>query len=229
MSTHEAVSGTSSAPVLAEKAPPGLHAAAFDVLSRVAMAGSRVLDLGAGTGAWAKRLIDRGYRVTAVDRDASEWGLSSRLLPFDLNHEFADMLEDDFDVVTGLEVIEHLENPRAFLRQCHRVLGPRGIVLITTPNIENVAGRLRFLATGQLRGFDRDPRWNEPTHITPIQTFLFEKMCSDTGFTIEWRGFNRPTEVVRAGIRPLALGLLRPFLRGTTGGDHHIFLLRRAD
>lgn len=188
-----------------------------------------MLDLGAGTGAWAKRLMEHGYQVTPVDRDSTDWGLSTELVPLDLNEDFAGTLGSAFDVVTSLEVIEHLENPRAFLRQCHRVLVSRGIALITTPNIESVAGRLRFLATGQLRGFDRDPRWNEPTHITPIQTFLFEKMCSDTGFAIEWRGFNRPTEVVRAGLRPIALGLLRPLLRGTTGGDHHIFLLRRAD
>jgi SAM-dependent methyltransferase len=229
LSTVGAAPRPSLAPGLAEKAPPGLHAAAFEVLGRFARSGGRVLDLGAGTGAWANRLMQHGYAVTAVDRDTTNWGLSSELLPLDLNEDFAGMVGSTFEVVTSLEVIEHLENPRAFLRQCRRVLVPSGIVLITTPNIENVAGRLRFLATGQLRGFDRDPRWNEPTHITPIQTFLFEKMCSDTGFAIEWRGFNRPTEAVRSRMRPLALGLLRPLLRGTTGGDHHIFLLRRGD
>ena len=38
------------------------------------------------------------------------------------------------DVVTALEVIEHLENPRAFCRELARVAKPGGWVVVTTPN-----------------------------------------------------------------------------------------------
>ena len=73
-----------------EKAPPGVHEAAFVTLQRFSPLPARVLDLGAGTGAWAKRLSSAGYTVTAVDNNAVEWALTSiPLVNCDLNYEFA--------------------------------------------------------------------------------------------------------------------------------------------
>jgi hypothetical protein len=56
------------------------------------------------------------------------------------------------------------------------LLANDGILLITTPNIKCIPGRLRFLRSSQFRMFDKDPGLNEPNHITPIQTFVFEKV-----------------------------------------------------
>jgi SAM-dependent methyltransferase len=215
-------------PELVEKASPGLHEAAFATLQRFAPPPARILDLGAGTGAWTKRLTSAGYIVTAVDNDPGEWALKSvPLVDRDLNREFAAGLGSGFDAVTSLEVIEHLENPSLFLRECRKLISPEGIVLLTTPNIENVAGRLRFLLTGHLRSFDREPLWNEPTHITPIQSYLIEKMCAAAGLGLVWHGFNSPTENTQGVLKRLLLGALRPLVRGVTGGDHHMFVLKR--
>lgn len=53
---------------LAERTSPGLQAVVFETLSRLRPAPARVLDLGAGTGAWANRLLEAGYEVTALER-----------------------------------------------------------------------------------------------------------------------------------------------------------------
>lgn len=213
---------------LAEKAKPGLHNAAFEVLRRFCPPPGRVLDLGAGTGSWTCRLTGTGYTVTPVDRDPDDWGLSRRMLLIrNLNCEFSEGLGGPFDAISCLEVIEHLENPWLFLRECRKLVSPQGIILLTTPNIENVAGRLGFLRTGHFRGFGRDTTLNDPTHITPIQSYLFEKMCAAAQLTLAWQGFNRATESTRGGLKRVLLHSLRRFMSGVTGGDNHIFVLKK--
>lgn len=187
-----------------------------------------MLDLGAGTGAWAARLSAVGYRVTAVDLDATAFAAHEvELVTANLNQPFADWLPNrKFRVVTCLEVIEHVENPRHLLRQCRKLLGPDGELVITTPNIESIPARLRFLATGELRHFGRDPVRNEPSHITPIHTLMFERMVAETGFVLESHEFNAPFP---SGTKPLNRVISRMVgfaARGIKGGDCHIFTLR---
>jgi 2-polyprenyl-3-methyl-5-hydroxy-6-metoxy-1,4-benzoquinol methylase len=223
------VSGDTPAGGVLEKASPGLHDAAFAALQRLAPAPARVLDLGAGAGAWAARLQSCGYSVTAVDRDRTAWALASLpLVELDLSECFATRLNGHFDIVTALEVIEHLENPSQFLRECGQLVGRDGLILLTTPNIENVAGRLRFLLTGQIRGFDRDPSYNDPTHITPLQTFLFERLCARARLEKVWQTTCAHSRATHGLAKRLVLRTLRPLLTGTVGGENHIYALRKA-
>jgi 2-polyprenyl-3-methyl-5-hydroxy-6-metoxy-1,4-benzoquinol methylase len=216
---------------LAEKAIRGLHGAAFEAFTGAVSAQTRVVDLGGGSGAWASRLGEAGYDVTVVDRDRDFFRATH--LPFvqaDLNSDFANLLgrpgAESFQAVTSLEVIEHLENPRHFLRQVRRLLVPGGTLLLTTPNIECVAGRLRFLLRGNFRMFDRDPRFNDPTHITPIQSLMFERMLVETGFRVQAHGFNSHTPTNQSLLTRTASTFIGPLVRGVRGGDNHVFVLR---
>jgi 2-polyprenyl-3-methyl-5-hydroxy-6-metoxy-1,4-benzoquinol methylase len=69
------------------------------------------------------------------------------------------------DIVTAVEVIEHLENPRAFVRELVRIAKPGGIVLVTTPN------QLSFLSLLTLaikRRFSAFQDSHYPAHITAL-------------------------------------------------------------
>jgi SAM-dependent methyltransferase len=83
-------------------------------------------------------------------------------------------------VVMG-ELIEHVYNPRALLRECRRVLHPSGVLVVTTPNLANLQDRLRFLA-------GRAPRHVDPLHpylwlhIRPFTASLFERVLRDSAF-----------------------------------------------
>jgi len=50
-----------------------------------------------------------------------------------------------FDLIFALEVIEHLFDTDQFLKNIHRVLKPRGILILSTPNLASIKNRLRLL------------------------------------------------------------------------------------
>ncbi len=213
---------------LVEKANFGLHDVVVKTLrAELGDRKARIADLGAGSGAWAGRLMAEGHTLYPVERDRASFALTTvDPIVADLDEPFAHLVPSGLDAVTALEIIEHLENPRHLLREARKLLAPNGFLIVTTPNIECVPARLRFLAAGQLRGFDRDPKFNDLTHITPIQTYLFEKMAASTGFQIVHHGFNRPDAANSKSVVRFVSALVAPFMRGIKGGDNHIFVLR---
>lgn len=160
---------------LEARATKGLHQFLVTaVLRRIARKG-RAVDLGAGSGALAMELQALGMDVVAVDIDRRGFGAEGcgpEFLELDLNGgNFSQSVgEQAFDVVTAVEIIEHVENPIAFLRNVQRLLMPDGIAVVTTPNIQNVAARIKFLLTGKVRMMDEQ---GDPSHISPIVWDLF--------------------------------------------------------
>jgi 2-polyprenyl-3-methyl-5-hydroxy-6-metoxy-1,4-benzoquinol methylase len=79
---------------LIEHAAAGLHERAIDLFRKHVPSGVKVLDLGSGGGAWAKRLFDAPYAVTACDlepRDDFEFPYRKA----DLNRDFSEMFEKE--------------------------------------------------------------------------------------------------------------------------------------
>lgn len=202
----------------------GLHETLLPVLCRMVPPPASVLDLGAGTGALAERLCGAGYRVSAVDLDEEHFVLPSVTFHrLDLNGDFSGAFSEEFDLITAVEVIEHVENPRSLLRQARKLLNTNGKLVITTPNIESVPGRIRFLRTGMFRMFDRDPSYNEPTHITPIQTFMMERMLADCDLKLSGHEYH---EMPLRPVTRVISRLLEPMVSGARRGDNHIFIIQ---
>jgi glycogen(starch) synthase len=137
------------------------------VLPGLARPGEKALDLGAGSGALAERLVRLGLDVIAAERDLSTYRAAVMVVPVDLDEPaFVSALgERQFGLVTAVEVIEHLENPIGFLRNVRSLLRPDGAAVITTPNMDSLAARAKFLLTGRLRMMDD---LGDPTHISPV-------------------------------------------------------------
>jgi SAM-dependent methyltransferase len=67
----------------------------------------------------------------------------------DLNREILPYDDGAFGVVICNQVLEHLENPAAVLREISRVLAPGGLAVITVPNTTNLFERISILLLGE--------------------------------------------------------------------------------
>ncbi|MHB8185475.1 MAG: glycosyltransferase [Dermatophilaceae bacterium] len=220
-------------PRLAERSVEGLYShLVATVLSRYARPGLRCVDLGAGTGALAVRLQQLDLDVLGADRDAAGFQAPVPFRRVDLDDaQFPDALgPGQFDLVTAVEVIEHLEAPIAFLRGLARLLTPDGVAVVTTPNVDSLPARLKFLLKGKLRMLDEH---DDPTHITPIfWDLLTRQYLNRAGLKLLEHHVYPPRGFIvgRASYQRL-LRLVGPLM--VTGpphlmGDNHVLVLARA-
>lgn len=163
----------------------GIHECVGSIAAQVFAKGSAVLDMAAGSGAMCLRLKDAGLTVTGCDLVSENFRLHGSV-PFvvaNLNHDFPAELHEGFDGVTATEIIEHLENPRHFLRECFSVLKPGGHLIMTTPNVDSAIARAIWIRSGTFKWFtERDYR-NEG-HITPLPLMVLRNALSEAGFRI---------------------------------------------
>ena len=99
-----------------------------------------VLEIGAGTGAFANYVGDRRYvglelneHAVAVARQAGIELLEEAVQP----HANRGLR---YDAVVAFQVLEHVEDPRAFLQSCLRCLTPSGRLIVAVPTIEGFVG-----------------------------------------------------------------------------------------
>lgn len=143
----------------------------------------RVADIGGGAGELTGMLAPRCKEIWLVDYappGAGSFPSHVKLVQADLNEPW--LLPDSyFDFTFSLECIEHVENPRHFMRGAARITKPGGYIFVSTPNNHSWASKLTFLVRGQHRLFQEA---SYPAHVTALLKCDFERMASELGLKI---------------------------------------------
>jgi O-antigen chain-terminating methyltransferase len=135
----------------------------------------KVLDLGCGRGEWIELVSENGFKALGVDIDDGMLE-ACKTLNLDVIHidalEFLKKSPDDsFVVVSGFHIAEHLpfDILQNLIKEALRVLKPGGLLILETPNPENIK-----VATVNF--------WLDPTHIRPLPPLLLSFLTEHYGF-----------------------------------------------
>jgi len=157
----------------------------------------KLLDVPAGEGALSARLSKAGFQVQACDLYPDIFrvpeievrrGDLSGTLPYK---------DTEFQYVTCLEGLEHIENPHQAIREFARLLAPGGQLVLSVPNILNIEERIKWLLNGYTSHFKpisvehlrmRHEQWGEKEevvlHINPIAYTELRYILEKYGFQI---------------------------------------------
>ena len=110
-----------------------------DECNRYPLEGKSALDVGCGAGLLAEPLARLGAKVTGIDASPEVTAIAHQHaeaggLSIDYRSGDVQALDGQFDLITCMEVIEHVADPAAFVKALARRLAPHGLLVMSTPN-----------------------------------------------------------------------------------------------
>jgi O-antigen chain-terminating methyltransferase len=137
---------------------------------------AHALDLGCGRGEWLELLAEYKFKAKGIDLD--EGMLSDcRKLGLDVEHgnalkKLSNQASESLLLISGFHIAEHLSNAdlQILIREAHRALKPGGLLILETPNTENIT-----VATINF--------YFDPSHLRPIPAKLLQFLTQYFGFT----------------------------------------------
>ena len=146
----------------------GLHELVAETARRFISPGQKILDVGCGRGAFARRMHDQGFDVDACDL------YDLCMCKDEVNFTCAKAEELDlkqvYDCVFMIELIEHTESPFDLIRRYGSLVKPGGYLIFTTPNVDSDISRAWFLLTGRHWYFEQHNVTGDG-HIMPVHDF----------------------------------------------------------
>jgi 2-polyprenyl-3-methyl-5-hydroxy-6-metoxy-1,4-benzoquinol methylase len=179
--------------------------------------GGTLVDVGCGRGDFWP-LVKRSFN-RCIAADAVRYGG----LPSDVEFVAADLdkapipIADGIgDVVVSVETIEHLENPRAFMRELVRIARPGGWIFITTPNQLSLVSLLSLIVKKRFHNFQEV---HYPAHITALLEVDLNRIAAEQKLAhpeieysmssrIPFTGMRTPLKICRFFPRALSENLL---------------------
>ncbi|MDC8803664.1 methyltransferase domain-containing protein [Halomonas pacifica] len=159
--------------------------------TRARQVGQQALDLGCGRGEWLRLLTQAGFEARGIDLNASmvahcrEQGFA--VTRQDALAALADCADDSLALISGFHIAEHLpfDTLFALVQQAQRALAPGGVLILETPNPENL-----IVASYSF--------YHDPTHRNPLTPVTLQFLLQFHGFgDTAIRRFNAPPEATR--------------------------------
>jgi glycosyltransferase involved in cell wall biosynthesis len=209
--------GTSKSPYVSKLDDPySSHTMIWRHLQPQQLGNMRVLDLGVGDATLTRKLHEAGARVDVIEVNPE---LAEAALPYchraivcDLNR-FADKaLDERYDIVIAADVLEHLVYPEAVLAELKRYLKKGGQLIVSLPNIANLAARVGLLF-GRFNTHRRGLL--DATHLHHYTFRTMRLLLRKMGWQIRSSAVTSvPLVSVLPVFRHLPLRVLLPFVHG---------------
>ena len=124
-----------------------------DECGRTPLAGKSALDVGCGAGLLTEPLARLGTSVTGIDASPEVIAVArehAAAMALEIEYRAGDVqdLQGEFDLVTAMEVIEHVAEPSIFLKALAKRLAPGGLLILSTPNA-TAWSRLMMITIGE--------------------------------------------------------------------------------
>ncbi|SDZ74217.1 methionine biosynthesis protein MetW [Thiothrix caldifontis] len=173
---------------------------------------AHVLELGCGDGSMSRLLRERcEANIIGIDHNPDIVWQAQRYCDYVFTEDLddpqsLDALEDEkFDVITLVDVLEHLKHPESLLRRLKPLLLDEGQVLISIPNIAHASVRLELL-NGH---FDYEPAGIlDDTHLKFFTVESVQALLADAGFAvneIDYTWHDLPDEVIKQYLQAAGL------------------------
>lgn len=150
------------------------------------LAGKSALDIGCGAGLVCEPLARLGAAVTGVDAAAENVAVAAAHaegVGLDIRYMAGEVAALDigtFDLVTSVEVIEHVADKAAFLRDVAARLAPDGLLVMSTPN-RTAASRVLLVGAAEAVGYVPRGTHHWEDFVTPEE---LEALLADAGLTV---------------------------------------------
>ncbi len=201
----------------AGESTPAIHAAVVAALSERSVYAPVFLDVGCGTGKLRARVqpyCERYIGADAIRHDG--FPADAEFVVANLDASTVALPEGTCDVVACVETIEHVENPRALMRDLVRLTRPGGLLVVTTPNQLSILSKLGLLAKNEFVQFQERPGLY-PAHISALLEIDLVRMCREnrlTDITVRYSGQGR---------MPFTASAWPSLLRASTGARGRAF------
>jgi 2-polyprenyl-3-methyl-5-hydroxy-6-metoxy-1,4-benzoquinol methylase len=198
-------------------------------VTRMVGKSQEVIDIGCGEGYLAVELKKLGdNRITGIDvlPTASETSSLDDYYSADLDNGISSVIRQlknrRFTRALLMDVLEHLKRPETILDECHQILTPDGQLIISVPNVANIAVRMSLLF-GQFNYTERGLL--DKTHLRFFTRKTARKMVESRGYEIlEEQMTVIPVELVfKMPAKSLAMRSLNAVLRLLTAMAPSLF------
>jgi 2-polyprenyl-3-methyl-5-hydroxy-6-metoxy-1,4-benzoquinol methylase len=147
--------------------------------------GGRLLDVGTNMGFFLRKARDAGFDVEGVEPSPSLASIASEQWQLKIHNSFLEsaiLPKETYDVITLIDVFEHVTDPSGMLKKCHELLKSDGIVAIKVPNGNYNLLKMKLAElTGRKAQHDI---WDCYEHVVHYTIHTFKAMAKKNGFQV---------------------------------------------
>jgi 2-polyprenyl-3-methyl-5-hydroxy-6-metoxy-1,4-benzoquinol methylase len=202
---------------------PAMYEMVAEALNARGVTSGTLVDVGCGAGQlrpFVERQITRYIGVDVVRYE--NFPAEAEFTQVDLDNGRVALPDESADIVAAVETIEHLENPRAFMRELVRLVKTGGWVLVTTPNQLSLLSLLTLMIKQRFSAF-QDVHY--PAHLTALLEVDLRRIARECGLVDCAVSYSRAGRVVLTSLHYPGL-LTRMFPRALS--DNLLLIGRKS-